>query len=98
MIDKEQVEHIAKLARIELTEEEREKFTKDLSSILGYVGKLNEVNTEKVKPISQITGLESVIREDEQQKIENRKQKTEKLLKEAPKRKGDYFQVPKILE
>ena len=98
MISKKQVEHIAKLARIELTEEEKEKFTKELSSILDYVEQLDKVDTSKVKSLSQVTGLESVMREDEQQKIENRKQKVEKLLKEAPSKKGDYVKVPKILE
>ncbi len=98
MISKKQVEHIAKLARIELTEEEKEKFTKELSSILDYVEQLDKVDVAKIKGISQVTGLENVTREDEQQKIENRKQKVEKLLKEAPSKKGDYIKVPKILE
>lgn len=98
MISKDQIEHIAKLARMELTEEEKEKFFKELSSILDYIEQLNKVDTSKVKGLSQVTGLESVMREDKAQKIENRKQKVEKLLKEAPRRKGDYFKVPKILE
>lgn len=105
-ISKEQVEHIAKLARIELAEEEKEKFTKELSSILDYVKKLTKADISKAKRIAQITGLDNVMREDEftptsrrgRQKIENRKQKVEKLLKEAPQRKGDYIKVPKILE
>ncbi len=97
-ISKKQVEHIAKLARIELTEEEKEKFTKELSSILGYVEKLGKADTSKAKIIAQITGLENVMREDKQQKTENRKQKVKKLLKEAPSKKGDYIKVPKILE
>ena len=98
MISNEQVEHIAKLARIELIEKEKEKFFKELSSILDYVEKLAKADTSKVGRIAQITGLENAMREDKAQKTENRKQKTEKLLKEAPKRKGDYFKVPKILE
>jgi len=95
MIEKKQVEHIAKLTRIELSEKEKEKFSKELSSILDYVGQLNKVNTAKVEPLAQITGLEGVMRKDEvkiQPKVQN------KLLKQAPSRKGDYFQVPKILE
>ena len=106
MISKKQVEHIAKLARMELTEEEKEKFTKELSSILGYVEKLGKADTSKAKIIAQITGLENVMSEDEftptsrrgRQKTENRKQKVKKLLKEAPSKKGDYIKVPKILE
>lgn len=98
MISKEKIEHVAKLARIELTEKEKEKFTKELSSILDYIEQLNKVDTSKVKGISQVTGLENVVRDDEQQKIENKKEKREKLLKQAPERKGDYIRVPKILE
>lgn len=110
MISKEQIEHIAKLARMELTEEEKEGLTKDLSSILDYVEKLNEVNTSKINGISQVTGLENIVRNDESRinlpvgplrseasKAGNQELR-EKLLKEAPKRKGDYVQVPKILE
>lgn len=96
MISKEQVEHIAKLARIELTEKEKEKFTNELSSILSYVEKLNKVDTAKIKGISQVTGLENIVRDDESG-VKNQGLR-EKLLKEAPKKNGDYFQVPKILE
>ena len=95
MIDKQQIEHIAKLARIELTEEEKEGFAKELSSVLDYVNQLNKVDTSKIEGISQVTGLENVIREDAGDKIRD---KRHKLLNEVPKRKGDYIQVPKILE
>jgi len=95
MIDKQQIEHIAKLARIELTEEEKEKFTNELSSVLDYVNQLNKVDTSKIEGISQVTGLENIIREDIEDKIRDKRYK---LLNEAPKRKGDYIQVPKVLE
>ena len=93
------------MARIELTEQEKEKFTKELSSILDYMKQLKEIDTSKIEPIKQITGLDSVTREDEIKK--NNKQPaspagrlaiSNKLLKEAPSKKGDYFKVPKILE
>lgn len=96
MISKEQIEHIAKLARIELTEKEKEKFTKELSSILNYVEKLNKVETKNIESIKQITELENVIRNDESG-IKNQETRN-KILKQVPKRKGDYFQVPKIFE
>lgn len=96
MISKDQVKHIAKLARIELNETEKEKFAKDLSSILDYIDKLNKVDTSKIKPISQVTGLENITRSDDT-KYELPDTRS-KILKEAPKRKGDYIQVPKILE
>lgn len=96
MIFKETVKHIAKLARIELTDQEKEKFTKELSSILDYVVQLNKVDTSKVKGTSQVTGLGNVTRSDDTKyKIPDTRYK---LLKQAPKRKGDYFKVPKILE
>ncbi len=98
MISKETVEHIAKLARIELSEEEKEKLGKDLSSILDYVEKLNKVDTAKIKGISQVTGLSSVMRDDERRKDNKQLAIRDKLLREAPKRKKDYVQVPKILE
>jgi aspartyl-tRNA(Asn)/glutamyl-tRNA(Gln) amidotransferase subunit C len=96
MISKEQVEHIAKLARIELTEKEKEKFATELSSILGYIDKLNQVDTLKVEQINQVTGLENKTRNDE---IRGTKPEIrESILREAPAKKGDYFKVPKILE
>ena len=63
-ISLEEVEHIAELARIELTKEEREKFSDELSDVLGYVEQLQEVDTKKIKPVSQVTGLVNVVRED----------------------------------
>jgi len=96
-ISKETIEHIAKLARIELTEKEKEKFSNELSSILNYVEKLNEVDTESVKAIQQITGLNNITRSD----IEIRNPKSEirnNILNEASSKKDNYFKVPKILE
>ena len=97
MISKEQVKHIAKLARIELSDKEMGKFQKELSSILDYVEQLNKVDTKNIESIKQITGLKGIIRKDEESryKIENTRSK---LLKNAPTRKGEYIKVPKILE
>jgi aspartyl-tRNA(Asn)/glutamyl-tRNA(Gln) amidotransferase subunit C len=64
MLSGEQVQHIAKLARLGLGEGEGEKFAKQLSEILAYMEMLNEVNTDKVEPTSQVTGLTNVTRED----------------------------------
>lgn len=98
MISKQDVEHIARLARIELTEKEKEKFQKELSSILGYVEKLSKVNTKNVGPIGQVTGLENVMREDRFKKDDKRSATRDKLIREAPKRKRNYIKVPKVLE
>lgn len=64
-ITKDEVEHIARLARIRLTEEQKEKMTKELGAILTYVEKLKEVDTTGVEPTAQVTGLESVFRKDD---------------------------------
>lgn len=97
MISKEQVEHMAKLARIELTDQEKEKFTKELSSILDYIDKLNKVDTSNIERVEQITGLEGVVRKDEVPKFKDAETRN-KILEEAPERKGDYIKVPKILD
>jgi aspartyl-tRNA(Asn)/glutamyl-tRNA(Gln) amidotransferase subunit C len=64
MLSIEQVKHIAKLARLGITDAEADKFAKQLSNILGYVDLLNEVNVDGVELTSQVTGLQNVMRED----------------------------------
>ena len=64
MLNAEQVQHIAKLSRLGIGAEEGEKFAKQLSEILAHMEMLNEVNTDKVEPTSQVTGLTNVTRED----------------------------------
>jgi len=95
-ISSKEVEHIASLARIKLTDQEKKRFTKELSSILNYVQKLNEVDTKQAKAIEQITGLENITRDDQTQK--KSKELRKRILNQAPKTKGDYFKTPKILE
>lgn len=80
MISEEQVKHIAKLARLKLSDEEVKKFSTQLSDILGYVEILNKADTKKVEETSQVTGLENVTEED---KIK-RKCSGEELLKRSP--------------
>lgn len=63
-LTKDQVRHVAKLARLGLTEKEVEKLQTQLSNILDYVGQLNEVDTEGVEPTAQVTGLTNVTRDD----------------------------------
>ena len=64
MLTEEQIRHVAKLAKLELADNEVEKFQKQLSEVIDYFRILDEVNTEKVEPTSQVTGLENVMRED----------------------------------
>ncbi|MBU4142550.1 Asp-tRNA(Asn)/Glu-tRNA(Gln) amidotransferase subunit GatC, partial [Patescibacteria group bacterium] len=65
MLSHDQVGHIAKLARIGLSEEEKNRFAKDLSAILDFIEKLKEVDVDKTEPTAQVTGLHSVARPDE---------------------------------
>jgi len=96
MISKEQVEHIAELARIELSDKEKEKFSQELSSILDYINKLSQLDLARTESVSQVTGLKNIFRKDE---AENKDPNTaEEILRLAPARKGKYFKVPKILD
>ena len=97
-IDKKQVEHIAELARIKLSDKEKEKFSKELSQILDYFEKLKEVNTENVAPISQVTGIKNVLREDEEEKIERqaRDKRRGRILKNVPRKEGEYIKVKSV--
>ncbi|MBI2050597.1 MAG: Asp-tRNA(Asn)/Glu-tRNA(Gln) amidotransferase subunit GatC [Parcubacteria group bacterium] len=63
-ISKKEVEHIARLARLELTEQEVARYAKELSAILGYISQLEEVDAENAAITSQVTGLSNVLRED----------------------------------
>ena len=96
MISKDEVQHIAKLARLGLAEKEVEKFQKELSSILDYFEKLKEVDVSGVEPTSHSLPVENVMRKDrETEKLKNRK--TEKLLELAPETKDGYLKVKSIL-
>jgi len=92
MISKEEVRHIAKLARLGINQEE-EKFSKDLSSILDYIEKLKEVDVKNVKPTSYSGKIENITRKDTgSQKSE----KTSKLLELFPDRKKRFLKTKQI--
>lgn len=95
MITKEEVKHIAKLARLGLTEKEIKKFQKELSKILDYIEKLKEVDVENVEPTSHSILFENVMREDKER--EKLKMKSEKLMELAPETKNGYLKVKKII-
>jgi len=96
MISKEEVKHIAKLARLGLTESEIRKFQRELSSILDYMEKLKEVDVSKVEPTSHSIKVENVMKEDEpkEKKLELRK----KLVEMAPEKEKGYLKVKSILK
>lgn len=93
MLDREQVHKVATLARLALTEEEEERFTTQLGSILEYFEQLNELDTENVQPTARAIDVSNVTRQD----ALDAWQKRESILECAPDRDGDFFKVPKIL-
>ncbi|MFH0783829.1 MAG: Asp-tRNA(Asn)/Glu-tRNA(Gln) amidotransferase subunit GatC [Pseudomonadota bacterium] len=92
-ISKEQVEHVAHLARLTLTDEELDRMTGQLDNILSYVDKLNELDTDKVVPTSHVFPINNAFREDVVQESLSR----EDALMNAPQQNGVMFQVPKII-
>lgn len=92
-IDLEQVRKVAHLARLELTSEEEEKFTTQLSSILDYFEQLSELDTSDVPPTTRAIDVSNVTRPDELQPDPNR----DGILACAPDQDGDFFKVPQII-
>ena len=88
------IRKIAALARLNLKPEELEKLEKDIGAILGYVKKMDSLNTQQVMPTSHVLDLENVYRPDEVKSSDIR----EKVLKHAPLREGKFFKVPKVVE
>lgn len=93
-ITSDQVAHVAKLARLAVTPDEVHLFAEQLSSILTYVEKLNQLDTSHIEPTSHVLPLSNVFRED---KVRN-SLPTEKVFETAPEREGPFFRVPKIIE
>ena len=92
MITIKDVEHVARLARLELTEEEKVKYSEQLGDVLNHVEKMNEVDTEGIEPMNHPIDFVNVMREDN--KIyENTR---EELMSNAPDVEGDFFKVPKM--
>lgn len=93
-VSMDHVRHIAKLARLKLSESEALLYQKDLNSIIEYVETLRELDAENVRPMSHVIPMQNVWREDKPGKAG----KPEEILSNAPKREKDFFKVPKIIE
>lgn len=93
-INQEEVIHIAKLARIDFSEEENRKLTEELSEIIDYVETLEKAPTESDENIGQISGLENVTREDEIKTGLS----IDKILQNAPDRKDNFIKTKKVFE
>lgn len=93
MLNRDEVIKIAQLARIALSDDEVEKFRKDLSTVLDYVEELKKVDVTGLEEVSQVTGLVNVQREDKAIDYGNR----EEILSQAPEIKDGYYKVKSIL-
>jgi len=95
MLTKEEVKHIASLARIGLTDEEVTKYQKDLSAILDYFKQLQELNTDNIDPVGHITGRFNVERNDKEEDFGDLGK--DAILKNAPEKKDRFVKVKSVL-
>lgn len=93
-LNSEDVEKVAKLARIQLSDAENEEYRKSLTQILGYVEMLNELDTESVEPMAHAIDVKNVFRDD----VVTPSLSIEEALQNAPQTDGRYFLVPAILD
>lgn len=88
------IEKIASLAKIRLKDDEKKKLQKDLDTILNYIEKLKELDTNDIEPTSHVLNLENVFRED----VVKPSNVIDDVLNHAPKRDGKFFKVPKVVD
>ena len=93
-ISKQEVEHVAKLARLELAEQEKDRLTDQLSNILTYVEKLNELDTKGVEATAHVLDIKNVMRDD----VGAPSLPQERALANAPEKAAGHYKVPKIIE
>lgn len=93
-LTKKEVDYVAGLARLSLSEEEKELMARQLTNILEYMDKLNELDTADVNPTSHVLPLSNVFREDEVVPSFPR----EKMLSSAPENEKGHYRVPRIIE
>ena len=93
-VTRETIQHVADLARLNLTETEKERLTSDMEKIISYVDKLNELDTSGIKPMEHVIPIRNVLREDKAEKSYDR----EKILANAPLSEDGCFKVPKVVE
>lgn len=95
-LTREDIDHIATLARLQLTDIEREQYRRELSAILGFVGQLQEVDTDGIEETTQVTGLENVTREDIVQHVPDDVRQA--LLAAYPERIGSLLKVRAVFD
>ncbi len=93
-ISREQVEHVAHLARLGLDDDEIDRLQQQLSQILGHMQALDAVDTSAIPPTAQVIPLSSIMRDD----AVRPSLPTDEVLRNAPRREGNFFKVPPVLE
>ena len=93
-IDLKTIKHISKLSRISVDEKKGEKLVGDLNSIFEFIEKLNELNTNKVEPLTSVAETTLKLRSDEVKSMNIREQ----IMKNSPEDNEDFFVVPKVVE
>lgn len=88
------IDYVAKLARLKLDDQERDRYSRQLSDILSYIHKLNQLDTHDVEPTQHILGLKNVSRPDAVKPFLN----TQEILEHAPAVRSSYFIVPQVIE
>ncbi|MCI7792483.1 MAG: Asp-tRNA(Asn)/Glu-tRNA(Gln) amidotransferase subunit GatC [Lachnospiraceae bacterium] len=94
IISDETIEYVGILAKLELSDEEKEHAKKDMGSMLDYIDKLNELDTTGIEPMSHVFKVQNVFRED----VVTNGDESEKTLKNAPGEKDNMFMVPKTFD
>ncbi len=93
-VDTKTIDEIAHLARLEFNEEAKKEIANDVNRMLGFIDKLNELNTDNVEPLIYINSESNVLRADEPEVTVTQKE----ALKNAPNKDSDYFKAPKVIE
>jgi len=93
-VTKEAIEHIANLARLNISEVEKEKLTLEMENIISYMDKLNELDTTDVKPMEHVIPMQNIFRED----VVTGSFEREKLMKNAPSYENGCYKVPRVVE
>ena len=94
IINDEIIEYLGILTKLELSEEEREEAKRDMEKMLNYIGKLNELDTTGVEPMSHVFPMQNVFRED----VVTNGDDSENMLKNAPVERNNMFEVPKTVD
>ena len=88
------IEHLSLLARLNLSDEEKQLFSRQVDSIIEYINTLNELDTTQVEPTAHILPMKNVFRED----VLNVSLPREKAMQNAPEKNDDFYRVPRIIE